>query len=63
MSNPQDPASQSPNTLAQELAISPKTLRAWLRKTFPRPSVEKGTRWVLTERERAAARIRWPRYP
>jgi len=49
----------SPDTLANELGISPKTLRAWLRREFPRASSDTGNRWELTAEQKAAARLRW----
>jgi hypothetical protein len=39
----------TPSMLAKDLSISPKVLRAWLRKTFPRPTSKKNTSWTLTE--------------
>jgi hypothetical protein len=39
----------TPSMLAKDLNISPKVLRAWLRKTFPRPTSKKNTSWTLTE--------------
>lgn len=42
--------------LANELGMSPKVLRSWLRRTFPRTSGEWNTRWELTEEQVAAAR-------
>ena len=46
----------SPDELAAELGISPKTLRAWLRRNFPRPVDEKNSSWHLTAEHIAAAR-------
>ena len=37
-----------PETLAAELGVSGKVLRAYLRATFPRPVTAKGTTWVVT---------------
>jgi predicted site-specific integrase-resolvase len=59
MKPPKDSASQSPNELARELGISPKTLRQWLREEYPRPYGQKGTRWEIKERQCAAARNHW----
>jgi predicted site-specific integrase-resolvase len=49
----------TPNQLADELGISPKTLRAWLRETHPRPSRLKWSHWVLGPGIVQAARARW----
>lgn len=38
----------TPDLLADELGISPKTLRAWLRNEYPRPIEHKNTSWLLT---------------
>lgn len=43
--------------LADELGISPKTLRSWLRIEWPRK--EPGAAWVLTTDQVEAARQRW----
>lgn len=47
----------TPVELAAELGIGPKTLRAWLRRTWPR-SVP-GARWNLTAEQVAASRLHW----
>jgi hypothetical protein len=39
----------TPNQLAAELGISPKTLRAWLRKEFERDPALKNTNWVIND--------------
>jgi len=49
----------SPNQLADELGISPKTLRAWLRREYPRDTAAKWSSWELTIDQIAAARARW----
>ena len=49
----------TPGELAIELGISPKTLRAWLRETFPRPASQKNTSWLLTPEIVRAARARF----
>jgi hypothetical protein len=49
----------TPNQLADELRISPKTLRAWLRRTYPRNDSEKWSEWELTQEQIKAARERW----
>jgi len=46
----------TPSDLAEELDISPKSLRAWLRTNFSRPADAKGSRWVLTADQEKAAR-------
>ena len=46
----------TPNELAAELGISPKTLRAWLRRTNPRSLVERYQRWHLAPAVVAEAR-------
>ena len=46
----------TPTDLAEELGISPKSLRAWLRTNFSRPADAKGSRWVLTADQEKAAR-------
>ena len=57
----------TPTQLADELGISPKTLRAWLRERFPRDQRLKNTRWTLGPAIVQAARARWssatPREP
>ena len=45
----------TPKMIAKQLGISPKVLRAWLRKTFPRPRGEKNTSWNLTPAQVKAA--------
>jgi hypothetical protein len=44
-----DATQPTPVELGTSLGISPKTVRAFLRRDFPRPDIEHGTRWVLTE--------------
>jgi hypothetical protein len=55
----------TPDELADEVGVSGKTLRAWLRENYPRTDHEYHTRWVLTETQVAAARerfgVRWRR--
>lgn len=46
----------TPNRLAAELGISPKSLRAWLRRTYPRPESQKHSEWYLTPDVVAAVR-------
>jgi hypothetical protein len=49
----------SPDELAHELGISPKTLRAWLRERYPRPAHIKNTPWQLTAAQIESARARF----
>lgn len=49
----------TPRELGDELGISDKTLRSWLRETFPRPTSEKNTEWALTKEHVEAARAKW----
>ena len=51
----------SPEALARELGIDGKTLRSWLRRTFPRLLSEKGSAWDLTREQVDAARARFGR--
>jgi hypothetical protein len=46
----------NPEGLAAQLHMSPKVLRAWLRKTYTRSPKEKGTSWVLNPVQVKAAR-------
>lgn len=46
----------TPVILAKQLKLDPKRLRAWLRKTYPRPRSEHGKRWHLTDKQKAEAR-------
>ena len=48
----------TPSELALELAISPKTLRGWLRKNHTRPVNVKNTSWALDAKTCASARNR-----
>ena len=48
-----------PGELAAELEISGRTLRRWLRDTYPRSASEKGSQWDLTHDQVAAAREHW----
>ncbi len=45
----------TPNELAAQLGISPKTLRHWLRVTSSRSTAEHGQRWLLDQRQIDAA--------
>lgn len=46
----------TPTELAKELGISPKVLRAYLRKEFARTAEAKNTSWVITTPVAKAAR-------
>ena len=46
----------TPEQLARELGVSAKTLRAWLRRNFPRPAAQKHSDWNLALEHIAAAR-------
>jgi hypothetical protein len=45
-----------PGALADELGISPKVLRAWLRRNFTRPAEAKNTSWYLSDEQAEAVR-------
>lgn len=45
-----------PEDLASSLGISGKVLRAYLRRTFPRPASAKGSTWVVTAAQANACR-------
>jgi hypothetical protein len=49
----------TPNQSADELGISARTLRAWLRREWPRTLGEEGLEWALTAEQIRAARERW----
>lgn len=49
----------TPAELAAELDISPKALRHWLRRTYPRPPSEYGTDWDIPSEAVSAARQWW----
>lgn len=51
----------TPPRLAVELGMSPTTLRAFLRREFPRSSADRGTDWFLTPEQVVAARARFGR--
>ena len=48
-----------PAELAAQLGVDPKSLRAWLRRTYPRSAVDHSTHWFLDEAQVAAARARF----
>jgi predicted site-specific integrase-resolvase len=45
--------------LAAEIGISPKTLRDFLRKTYPPEQRQKNDRWILTDGQIEAVRKKW----
>jgi hypothetical protein len=49
----------TPSVLADELGVSPKTIRAWLRHVYPRDPAAAWTEWSLTEDQVDAARERF----
>jgi hypothetical protein len=48
-----------PTTLAASLGIAPSTLRAWLRRAYPRSEAERGAPWTLNPDQIEAARLRF----
>ena len=46
----------TPTDLAHELGISPKSLRAWFRKKYPRQSYVSRSEWEITPEMAEAAR-------
>jgi len=48
-----------PEELADELGISGKTIRNWLREKFPRSPGERYARWELTPAQERAVRARF----
>lgn len=55
-------AAITPKSLAEELEISPKALRAFLRRKFPRGN-DHGKSWTLTDDQIEAARKNWSETP
>jgi predicted site-specific integrase-resolvase len=51
----------APNELAATLGVSGKTLRGFLRKSFPRVAEAKGTTWVVTEEAAESCRAHFKR--
>lgn len=45
----EEPKVIRPKDLADALGISPKTLRAYLRRNFPRAAEQKNTNWAIPE--------------
>jgi len=46
----------TPKALAEEIGIDPKNLRAYLRKTYPRPLEVKNTTWIVPADAATAAK-------
>jgi hypothetical protein len=44
------PKTYRPEQIAENLGVSGKVVRAYLRKQFPRPEEAKNTSWVLDEK-------------
>ncbi len=53
--------SLTPKVLAEELHVSPKTLRAWLRKNASRDLEQKSTAWVIDSKTASRARKHFTR--
>jgi hypothetical protein len=53
------PEGMRPKDLAGELGINPKSLRAFLRRAFPRTVEAKNTSWYLTDAQVEAARAQF----
>ena len=53
--------SLTPKVLAEELHVSPKTLRAWLRKNATRELEQKSTAWVIDSKTATKARKHFTR--
>jgi uncharacterized protein YjcR len=51
----EEPQGMRPKDLAEQLDISPKSLRAFLRREFPRGAEEKNTNWFLSDAQVDAA--------
>lgn len=49
-----------PTTAAADLGIAPSTLRAWLRRTYPRSEAERGASWTLNPDQVEAAALEFP---
>lgn len=47
----------TPKELAEELGVSPKVLRAYLRRNHARTDEAKNTSWVITEAVAKKARV------
>lgn len=50
------PEGMRPKDLAAELSVNPKSLRAYLRRAFPRKTEAKNTSWYLSPDQVTAAR-------
>lgn len=46
----------TPTVLAEEIGVSPKSLRGYLRTKFPRTQEAKNTSWIVTDDAADAAR-------
>lgn len=46
----------TPTALAEEIGVSPKSLRGYLRKNFTRPAEAKNTSWIVPDDAADAAR-------
>lgn len=46
----------TPTILAEEIGVSPKSLRGYLRTKFPRPAESKNTSWIVPDEAADAAR-------
>ncbi len=53
--------SLTPKVLADELNVSPKTLRAWLRKNATRELEQKSTAWAIDSKTEKLARKHFTR--
>ena len=51
----------TPKILAEELNVSPKTLRAWLRKNATRELEQKSTAWAIDSKTASRARKHFTR--
>lgn len=58
------PASDNitPKALAEEIGVDAKVLRAYLRKTFPRPIEVKNTTWLITPDAADSAREKFAKH-
>lgn len=49
----------TPATLAAEIGITPKVLRSYLRKAYPRTPEVKNTTWLITDEAAKAAKAKF----
>jgi hypothetical protein len=47
--------------LAEWVGVDPRTMRSFLRDTFPKAAPGKGGNWYVTDKMIAAAEARWPK--